>query len=128
MKKDIENRKDIELLVNSFYDDVKQDVMLGRIFDEIMHINWEKHLPKMYDFWENIVFQTGNYKGQPFFPHLEVNNRETLTPSHFQHWLTLFHKTIDKLFFGPISDELKYKSKNIKEVWSFKMDYINNSH
>lgn len=128
MKKDIENREDIECLVNSFYDVVKKDALLGRIFDEVMQVNWEKHLPKMYDFWENIVFQTGNYKGHPFFPHLAVNQKESLTPAHFKQWLVLFHNTISTLFSGPIADELKYKSQNIQEVWSYKMDYINSHH
>lgn len=126
MKKDIQKREDIELLVNYFYDKVKQNLLLGRVFDDVMKVNWEKHLPKMYDFWENIVFQTGNYKGHPFAAHLDVNNKETMTPIHFQQWLVLFHQTIDELFSGPIANELKYKSQNIKEVWSYKMDYINN--
>ena len=33
MKKDIENRKDIELLVNRFYDKVIADQMIGFIFN-----------------------------------------------------------------------------------------------
>lgn len=57
MKKDIEDRKDIELLINSFYDKVKQDAIIGSFFTEVVQVNWEKHLPVMYNFWENIVFQ-----------------------------------------------------------------------
>ena len=126
MKKDIQDRIDIEILVNNFYDRVKDDELLGRIFDKVMKVDWDKHLHKMYDFWENIVFQTGNYKGRPFLPHLEVNAKETLTSSHFDQWLKLFHKTIDDLFEGSIANQLKFKSQNIKEVWNYKMDYINN--
>ena len=126
MKKDIQDRIDIEILVNSFYDRVKDNQLLGRVFDDVMKVDWDKHLPKMYDFWGNIVFQTGNYKGRPFLPHLEVNARETLTSNHFDQWLQLFHNTIDDLFEGPIADELKFKSQNIKEVWNYKMTYINN--
>ncbi len=125
MKKDIQDRIDIEILVNNFYDSAKDNELLGRIFDDVMKVDWDKHLPKMYDFWENIVFQTGNYKGRPFLPHLEVNAKEALTSNHFNQWLQLFHKTIDDLFVGPIANELKFKSQNIKEVWNYKMDYIN---
>ncbi|WP_367274609.1 group III truncated hemoglobin [uncultured Lutibacter sp.] len=49
--KDINNREDIELLVNKFYEKVKVDETIGYIFNEIANINWDKHLPKMYDFW-----------------------------------------------------------------------------
>lgn len=97
MKKDIQDRIDIEILVNNFYDRVKDDELLGRIFDKVMKVDWDKHLPKMYDFWENIVFQAGNYKGRPFLPHLEVNAKETLTSSHFDQWLKLFRLTIDSI-------------------------------
>jgi hemoglobin len=125
MKKDIQDRIDIEILVNTFYDRVKDNHLLGRVFDDVMKVDWNKHLPKMYDFWENIVFQTGNYKGRPFLPHLEVNAKETLTSNHFDQWLQLFNKTIDDLYEGPIANELKIKSQNIKEVWNYKMTYIN---
>ena len=49
--KAINNREDIELLVNKFYEKVKVDETIGYIFNEIANINWDKHLPKMYDFW-----------------------------------------------------------------------------
>ena len=124
--KDIETPEDIKLLVDSFYDDVQLNPLLGNIFNEVMKTNWDKHLPKMYGFWENIVFQTGNYRGRPFLPHLEVNAKETLTANHFNTWLQLFHQTIDKHFSGPKAEELKFKSQNIKEIWNFKIDYINN--
>jgi hemoglobin len=56
MKTDIRNRKDIELLVNAFYDKIKTDGVIGFLFTEVAKVNWETHLPRMYDFWENILF------------------------------------------------------------------------
>ena len=53
MKKDIENRTDIELLVRSFYDKVKIDDTIGYIFNDIAKVDWEKHLPVMYNFSED---------------------------------------------------------------------------
>lgn len=125
MKKDIEARSDIELLVNTFYNKVQKDDLLGPIFIDLMKVDWNKHLPKMYDFWQNILFHTGEYKGQPFLPHLHVNEKEKLTSVHFDRWLSLFFSTIDELFEGEKTKELKEKSNSIKQVWSFKIDYIN---
>ncbi len=125
MKPDIQTRADVELLVNTFYDKVKQDDLLGPIFGEIMHVNWDVHLPKMYDFWEFILFQKGNYKGQPFPPHLRVNEINPLSTGHFDRWLKLFYETADFLFEGPKTLELKEKSNNIKQVWAYKINHIN---
>jgi hemoglobin len=55
MKHDIENRDDIILLVNTFYSNVKQDKTIGYIFDEVAHVNWDEHLPKMYSFWASLL-------------------------------------------------------------------------
>ena len=55
MKTDIRNRKDIEKLVNSFYDKIKSDVVIGYMFNDVAKVNWEKHLAIMYNFWENIL-------------------------------------------------------------------------
>lgn len=129
MKKDIENNQvDIKLLVDTFYDKVRANELLGRIFDDVAKVNWETHLPKMYGFWENILFQTGGYKGAPFLPHLKVNAMESLTPKHFNEWMDLFLANVDEHFEGPMTEELKRKAFNIKEVWSYKMNYINEQY
>jgi len=60
MKKDIKNRKDIEKLVNAFYEKVKTDTVIGFLFNDVANINWYSHLPKLFDFWENILFYKGN--------------------------------------------------------------------
>ncbi len=124
-KKEIKGIEEIKLLVNSFYERIKQDDLLGPIFMDIMQVNWDMHLPKMYDFWDNILFQTGNYKGRPFPPHLHVNEKEPLTEAHFERWIQLFNETVDELFIGIKAREVKFKAANIKDVWKFKMAYIN---
>ena len=56
-KKDILSRADIELLVNRFYDKVKEDAILGYLFNDVAKTNWQVHLPKMYDFWKLFSLQ-----------------------------------------------------------------------
>ncbi len=127
-KKDIQNKGDIILLVNTFYENIKLDPMLGNIFENIMHVNWGKHLPKMYDFWQNIVFHTGDYKGQPFLPHIQVNEKVRLHEIHFNRWLEIFNHTVDSLFAGIHAKDIKEKAKSIKMVWNYKIDLINQSN
>ena len=50
MKGKLENREDIKFLVDVFYEKVKQDPLIGYIFTDLMKVNWERHLPRIYDF------------------------------------------------------------------------------
>ena len=72
MKKDISNRADVELLVNSFYNKVREDELISFFFTKIVAVDWEKHLPVMYDFWDNILFYAGKYEGNPMAKHRDI--------------------------------------------------------
>lgn len=120
MKKDIKNRKDIEGLVNAFYDKVKQDDVIGYLFNDVARVNWDEHLPKMYNFWENILFYTGNYSGSPMIVHRELHSKSTMNESHFKHWNQLFNETVDSLFAGEKAEEIKSRATNIAAVMMYK--------
>lgn len=121
MQKDIEDRKDIELLINSFYNKVKQDAIIGSFFTEVVQVNWEKHLPVMYNFWENIVFQTGSYNGNPMDKHLELNKKSLILMEHFQRWILLFNETVDELFKGEKAELIKQRALSISTVMQIKI-------
>jgi len=121
MKMDIKDRKDIELLINSFYDKVKQDTIIGFFFTDVVQVNWEKHLPVMYDFWENIVFQTGSYNGNPMDKHLELNKKSLITMEHFQRWILLFNETVEELFSGAKAEFIKQRALSIATVMQIKI-------
>jgi hemoglobin len=113
MKHDIENRKDIELLVNSFYQKVKTDDTIGLIFTDIISVDWEHHLPKMYDFWEATLFATVGYKGHTVNRHIEINKSIKLEDKHFDRWRDLFFETVDENFEGKISELAKTRVTNM---------------
>lgn len=120
MKTDICNRSDIELLVDAFYEKIKTDTQIGYLFNEVAHVNWEKHLPVMYDFWENILFSTGNYNGNPMVKHKELHSKSPMNASHFEHWVLLFGETVDALFCGDKAIEIKERAKNIAAAMMYK--------
>ncbi|HBI02236.1 MAG TPA: group III truncated hemoglobin [Flavobacterium sp.] len=120
MKKDIHNRNDIILLVNAFYEKIKTDQVIGFLFTEIAQINWENHLPKMYDFWENVLFFTGNFDGNPMQKHKELHNKCPLSHAHFNHWNEIFRQTVNELFEGKKAEEIKMRAKNISDVIMYK--------
>ncbi|MET3026477.1 group III truncated hemoglobin [Flavobacterium sp. UW10123] len=115
MKTDIRNKDDITVLVDAFYLKVKTDATIGYLFTEIAMTNWEKHLPIMYDFWDNIMFHTGNFDGNPMLKHRMLDQKSTLTEVHFRHWTKLWKKTVDDLFEGEKADEIKVRAENISK-------------
>ena len=121
MKKDIENKKDIALLVDEFYDKVKADDTIGYIFNDVVKVNWQKHLPVMYSFWENTLFYTGSYEGNPMELHKHLHKLMPLTLEHFKQWNYLFIKTVDELFEGPHANLAKQRAVSISAVMQIKI-------
>lgn len=120
MKTDIKNRKDIEKLVKAFYEKVKTDAVIGYLFTDVAKVNWEEHLPTMYNFWENILFCTGNYNGNPMALHYALHQRSPMGESHFKQWNKLFNETVDGLFEGERAEEIKSRAMNISAVMMHK--------
>lgn len=121
MKDDIKNRADIERLVNTFYDKVKQDDVIGFIFNDVAEVNWDKHLPVMYDFWENIIFLTNQYIGNPMSVHIRLNEQVRFTKEHFHRWIQLFTGTVDELFEGRKANLAKEKAAGIAAIMETKI-------
>jgi hemoglobin len=121
MKPDIQNRTDIEQLINAFYTKVKADDLIGFYFTDVVHVNWEKHLPVMYNFWENIVFHTSSYEGNPMIKHQELNAKSPMNMEHFQRWTKLFNQTVDELFAGEKAEFIKQRAMGISTVMQIKL-------
>jgi hemoglobin len=120
-KEDIKSRDDIIRLITSFYEKVTADPLIGFIFNDIMKVNWEAHLPVMYDFWESQLLDEHKYTRNAMGVHFEVNRRIKLEESHFDRWLELFSSTLDELFTGDVAESAKKKARSIAAVMLFKM-------
>lgn len=121
MKADIQNRADIENIVNTFYEKVKKDETIGYFFTEVIPVNWENHLPTMYDFWENLLFATGNYEGNPMAKHKGIHRKSALSMAHFQQWIHLFNDTVNELFEGENAELIKQRAQSIATVMQVKI-------
>jgi hemoglobin len=121
MKKDIENRDDIVLLVNTFYEKVKADAAIKHFFSEVVKVDWETHLPIMYNFWENIVFHTGSYTGNPMEVHQQLHNKCPMHKLHFERWIALFNETVEELFEGGKAFQIKQRALSIATVMQLKI-------
>ncbi|OWK71165.1 sec-independent protein translocase TatC [Pedobacter sp. AJM] len=119
---DIENRTDIILLVDRFYNHVEENQEIGPIFTEIAQVNWVHHLPKMYDFWESILFGKAIYKGNPMLTHFSLNQKIPLQEAEFSIWKAIFIQTVDELFAGENAETIKQKAQSIADLMHFKIN------
>lgn len=120
-KKDIENRTDIELLINRFYEKVKPDPVIGFVFTDIMKINWQEHLPAIYNFWEHSILFTGNYTGNLMQIHRHINEITPLSTEQFKRWTDLFCATVDELFEGEKAILAKQRALGISTSMQIKI-------
>ena len=118
---DINSKEDIVLLVNRFYDRVRSDDVIGFFFNDVAKINWEHHLPKMYEFWAKVLFSDGAYSGNPMMVHQVLHAKSPLAKEHFNHWVELFHSTADTLFQGENTNIIKERAASIAAIMSVKV-------
>ena len=109
-------RAEIVTLVNTFYDRVRTDEVLGSIFDKIAQTNWTTHLPKMYGFWETVLFRSGGYTGNPLAAHAKLVPQTEMGRAQFDRWLTVFRSTVDDLFAGEKADHIKSCAEDMANV------------
>jgi hemoglobin len=117
MKTDIATSEDIKTLVDSFYEKVQADDVIGYIFNDIVNVDWPHHLPRMYAFWEFLLLGNDTYRGNPMEVHQKLHQIVPLTEVHFTRWLHLFHQTVDDLFEGLVAEDAKNRSSLIVSTW-----------
>ena len=86
---DLCSEEEVADLVTNFYSRIRGDDVLGPIFARHVH-DWDRHLPKMVDFWSSALRRTARYRGMPMPVH---NALPGLDASLFARWLRLFRAT-----------------------------------
>lgn len=110
MKKDIQTREDVELLLTRFYDVAMVDEEIGHHFAELDLVT---HLPVIVDFWEKVLFGKNIYFGNPMFVHQKLHEKNPLELEHFQRWVAIFSATVDENFAGEMAENAKMRAKMI---------------
>jgi len=71
----------ITQLVHGFYDDVRQDPLLGPVFEKALHGQWDAHLQRLVDFWSTVALGTRSFKGDVFGKHMALEGCGSSTPA-----------------------------------------------
>ena len=114
MKRDIETKTDIELLINTFYDTVLKDELICPFFK---HIDFNKHLPKMIHFWSFVLLDEAGYTTDV----TKVHQHMKLKVEHFDRWISLFNETTDSLFRGEKAEIAKQRAFFMRWTMESKM-------
>lgn len=83
----------VSQLVEGFYAAVRDDDLLGPIFAQRI-ADWPQHLDRMKRFWRSILFNSGEFSGNPMLKHMAIPGLEE---RHFARWLELFYAQLRTL-------------------------------
>ena len=115
--RDVENDEDIKKFVDQFYAKVNNDELLSPIFNEVVKVDWDHHMPHIYNFWSNALFGSGCYNGRPFPKHFNL----PIEPHHFERWLFYFEETVNRLFKGEKASEAILRANMMADNFQHRM-------
>ena len=123
---DILGRPDLVTLVDAFYDKVRADDALGRVFHEVARVDWSTHLPKLHDFWDTVLFRAGTFRGDPVGVHAGLLAETDLPWPLFERWLELFRETVNERFTGENAGHIIRCAEDMARVIHSKIHAIPN--
>lgn len=102
----------ISQLVERFYNNVRDDDMLGPIFANKIS-DWPHHLKRMKDFWASIMIESGRFSGNPMRKHIAIGG---LDAQHFARWQSLWALTLSSIAMEPVvADRFRDAARRIGE-------------
>lgn len=118
---DLQTRADIDELLRRFYTRAMGDDLIGYIFTDVAKLDLDHHLPRIGNFWEQVLLQHPVYVGQPIAVHVPLHEAVTLQGAHFQRWFSLWAETVDQLFEGPMAIQAKRRAAIIAESMQYRL-------
>ena len=106
------NEEQLAVLVDRFYAKVREDEVLGPVFNSAI-ADWPEHLEKLTAFWSSVMLTTARYKGQPMVAHMK--HKATIEPSMFDRWLGLWSETAQETLTKPAAAAIIAKAERIAE-------------
>ncbi|MEM6722835.1 MAG: group III truncated hemoglobin [Bacteroidota bacterium] len=119
MKTDLQDREDVKVLINHFYQRLLADEEMMHFFEDIDLID---HMPILYDFWESVLFQAGKYKRNTFEKHLELHIEKPIQAEHLERWVKHFTDSVNDHFEGPKAEHAKNTARSVASIIKAKLD------
>lgn len=104
------DESDLNALLAGFYDRVRQDDLLGPVFNGAV-ADWDDHLARIADFWSSLLTGSGRYKGDPIAMHMIHADR--ITPAMFLRWLDLWDEATARTLDPVLAAEAQARARRV---------------
>lgn len=101
----------LRVLVTTFYAEVRQEPLLGPIFEERIGASWERHMDRMVDFWSAVLLGTGRFRGNPMLKHALIPD---LSARHFDRWMEMFEVVCRRLYASESAELILLRAGNMR--------------
>jgi hemoglobin len=125
LKKDIENRADLEKMLEAFYKKVFKDDLISHFFLEVVPLDLETHIPVITDFWESVLLDGRGYRKNVMEIHLNISKKSRIEKVHLDRWVKIFSETVDEMFEGTKASLAKQRAVSIATMMNIKINYPN---
>jgi hemoglobin len=125
LKKDIENRADLEKMLEAFYKKVFKDDLISHFFLEVVPLDLETHIPVITDFWESVLLDGRGYRKNVMGIHLDISKKSRIEKAHLDRWIKIFTETVDEMFEGTKASLAKQRAVSIATMMNIKITYPN---
>lgn len=110
----------LKALVDLFYGRVRQDPLIGPIFNRAIG-DWPEHLDRLQAFWSSVMLTSGRYKGRPLPAH--IKHRDSIGAASFERWLALWREATEEVMPPAAAAALQDKAARIAESLALGIQY-----
>jgi hemoglobin len=123
MKKDIENREELEEFLRAFYKKAFADELIGHFFTEVVPLDLTTHIPVIAGFWESVVFNSHGYRQNVMEVHKHIHLLSKIKKEHLDRWVKIFIETLDEQFEGYKTELMKQRARSIATLMDIKLNH-----
>ena len=106
------NEERLQALVELFYGRVRQDELIGPVFNGAIE-DWPEHLDRLQAFWSSVMLTSGRYKCRPLPAH--IKHAESISPASFARWLALWREATEEILPARAAAAMQEKAARIAE-------------
>ncbi|NJC27665.1 group III truncated hemoglobin [Neolewinella antarctica] len=110
---DLDTRRKIDALLQTFYQQARTDELLGPVFlGALGHGDWSGHLGTVTDFWCTVLLGESSYPGGFMWKHMRL----PIAAAHVDRWTEMFSSLIRETHMGPVTEEALRRVEIMGEV------------
>ena len=106
-RSDLDRRSAINARVVAFSREVVLDDLLDPVFEEVAELDWAIHIPRLIDYWCQILLHEPHPPRPILAAHAAVHEIAPLRSEHFDRGYTLWVAVVDRQWDGPLAKKAK---------------------